>query len=164
MTNELLWSKIADFGIDDPESSYPFSYRLSSENGWDYGFTLRCIHEYLRFIYLAAVSDSSICPADAVDQVWHLHLLYTQSYWEDMYEGVLGKKIHHGPTRGGKTESEKFHKLYIHTLDVYKNEFKEDAPNDIWLSTNEQFSRKHFVRIDITKNFILPKPKVLWKK
>ena len=34
-----------------------------------------------------------IGPSDEVDQAWHLHLVYTRSYWGEFCPNVLGKPL-----------------------------------------------------------------------
>ena len=97
-----LWEKIRDFELDDPTASVTFTERLARENDWSLGFAVRVVQEYMRFIYLAATASHQVTPSDAVDQAWHLHLIYTRSYWDDLCRGVLGRPIHHGPTKGGR--------------------------------------------------------------
>lgn len=46
----ILWKKIQDFEIDDPESSFTFTDRLARENGWMMEYTLRVIEQYKKFI------------------------------------------------------------------------------------------------------------------
>src|SRR5215470_1600629 len=80
-SNSDLWQRIQDFPMDDPGDAFPFSARLAHENGWSGATAAAAIEEYRKFIYLIGVSDSPLTPSEAVDQVWHLHLLYTRSYW-----------------------------------------------------------------------------------
>ncbi|HTF02426.1 MAG TPA: hypothetical protein VK826_00310 [Bacteroidia bacterium] len=54
MKNAALWDAIQNFEFDDPLDVYGFSLRLAKENFWTRDFTLRAIHEYRRFMYLAA--------------------------------------------------------------------------------------------------------------
>ena len=72
-----LWKRIKEFEIDDPLSAYTFTMRLEIENNWDIEYTLRVIEEYKKFMFLSCTAKHRVCPSDEVDQVWHLHLLYT---------------------------------------------------------------------------------------
>jgi hypothetical protein len=76
-----LWERIETFSFDVGPTAYSFWARLASENGWSMSFAARAISEYRRFLYLAVVAGHQVSPSDDVDQVWHLHLLYTESYW-----------------------------------------------------------------------------------
>ena len=91
MTEEqrALWLKVQTFELDDPESTFPFSNRLARENGWTLEYTLRTIEEYKKFMFLICVGGHPLTPSDQVDQVWHLHLLYTHSYWKEFCATVL---------------------------------------------------------------------------
>ena len=77
---------------------------------------MRAIEEYKRFVFLAMAAGHPVTPLDEVDQVWHLHLCYTRSYWEDLCGEVLRAPLHHGPTRGGAAERARFDDQYRRTL------------------------------------------------
>ncbi len=95
-------------------------------------FAARAISEYRRFLYLAVVAGHQVSPSDDVDQVWHLHLLYTESYWNRLCCDVLAMPLHHHPTTGGASERAKFDAWYRTTLESYRRVFLEDPPADIW--------------------------------
>jgi hypothetical protein len=156
-----LWSGIKSFEIDDPEATYSFSDRLSTENGWPLAFALAAIDEYKKFMFLQCVSDDSLTPSDQVDQVWHLHLLYTRSYWDEFCGKILQRRIHHGPTKGGTKERTKFSDRYQKTLTLYKENFDQTPPGDIWPNVNDRFSDIHFRRINIATHWIIRKPSIL---
>lgn len=161
MKNESLWNRIAQFQLDDPEAGFSFSKRLALENDWTLEFTRRVILEYRRFLYLCCEAGHPVTPSDEVDQAWHLHLCYTRSYWEDLCDQTLGKKIHHGPTKGGSTEQEKFADWYSRTKETYQEEFGEVAPADLWPDHSIRFAKRTVQRVDTTKNFILSKRSTL---
>ncbi|MGB5930225.1 MAG: hypothetical protein WBH03_18725, partial [Cyclobacteriaceae bacterium] len=125
-----LWQKIRRFRLD--EGALPFSRRLAGENGWETAYAQRAIMEYKRFMYLICHTRKTCCPSDEVDQVWHLHLLYTRSYWIDFCRHTLGREIHHGPTKGGGTERIKHEDMYLATLGLYREVFGKEPPADIW--------------------------------
>ena len=93
-------------------------------------FALDVIEEYKKFLYLMAVSDHPVTPSIEVDQVWHLHLIYTCQYWND-FAKHMPFEPHHGPTKGGSQESEKFTEWYSKTLESYKNVFGMNPPVNI---------------------------------
>ena len=95
----IRWNKIKNFELDEPDIPLSFTDRLARENGWTIEYSVRTILEYKKFIFLLTISNHPLTPSDQVDQVWHLHLLYTQSYWDDFCENTLNRKIHHGPDR-----------------------------------------------------------------
>lgn len=153
-----LWTRIQEFEVDDPSASFTFSERLAKENHWSIEYTLRCIDEYKRFMFLLCCSDQPLTPSDQVDQVWHLHLIYTRSYWEDFCGSILGKDIHHVPTEGGITEKDKFSDLYENTLSFYRSMFGGNAPSDIWPEGLKRFADISFRRVNTRKNWIIKKP------
>ena len=155
---QIYWDKIEHFELDDPDAALTFSERLARENGWSMQYTLRCIQEYKRFIFLICVIDHPLTPSDEIDQVWHLHLLYTQSYWIDFCQHTLGKQIHHGPTKGGEKEQNKITDWYAKTKESYKRLFDEDTPDDIWPDSTIRFSTINFQRINTDQYWLIKKP------
>jgi hypothetical protein len=93
-----------------------------------------------------------------VDQVWHLHLVYTRSYWQDFCPNVLRRELHHGPTLGGAEEQTKFTNWYARTKETYAARFGEKPPRDIWPDSRTRFARVNFRRVDMDANWILPRP------
>ena len=81
-----------------------FEPRLRRENGWSASFARRAIEEYRKFLVLAATARHPVSPSDVVDQVWHLHLLYTRSYWDELCANVLPRPLHHAPSTGAASE------------------------------------------------------------
>jgi len=140
MTNEQqeLWRKIAEFSLDRTDVPLPFSRRLARENGWSPTYTRRVLDEYRRFLFLAIAAGHPVSPPEAVDEAWHLHLLYTESYWTDLCQDTLGRPIHHSPTRGGAAESAKFEDWYGRTLASYCRLFEVEPPADIWPATHHR--------------------------
>ena len=156
--NSELWTRIDAFQLDDPEATLSFSARLARENVWSLDYASRVIEEYKRFVYLAATSGQVIVPSDQVDQAWHQHLVYTRSYWDELCADVLGKPLHHGPTRGGQRELVRHEDLYDKTLQRYEEEFGESPPEDIWPTTHERFRQSSAsVRVDRGRYWILPR-------
>src|SRR5262249_42152751 len=82
--------------------------------------------------YLTMSAGRPMCPSEQVDQVWHLHLTYTRSYWERFCRHVLGCPLHHEPTRGGPAEGRKHWAMYADTLMAYREAFGEEPPTDLW--------------------------------
>lgn len=150
-----LWNRLEQFSLDDVDARQKFSDRLASENGWSKTYTRRVIDEYKRFVYLSQVAGHPVTPSDEVDQVWHLHLCYTRSYWTEMCGEILDRPLHHGPTLGGKDEREKFVDWYDRTLDSYREQFGEQPPAEIWPASRERFSPQRFQRIDTSKHFVI---------
>ena len=87
-------------------------------------------------------------------------MIYTHSYWVDLCKGVLKKKFHHGPTKGGVVEKVKYDNQYDYTLQIYKEELGYDAPKDIWPNKEERFGNIEFRRVSTRDNIILNKKSV----
>jgi hypothetical protein len=153
-----LWQNIQDFQLDDPEVDFTFSERLARENGWTKVYTARVIIEYKKFIFLCCISSDGVTPSDPVDQAWHLHLTYTQSYWTGLCRNVLGQEIHHNPTRGGKAEAGKFNSYYTRTQQLYTLFFNTPPPNDIWHNNITRFTDINFQRVNMARYWLLRKP------
>ncbi|NUO02772.1 MAG: hypothetical protein HUU01_19360 [Saprospiraceae bacterium] len=163
--HQHLWDKICKFDFGDPDAQLGFVDRLARENGWSLDYASRVSWEYKRFLFLCCVSGHSVTPSDQVDQAWHLHLLYTESYWVDFCKDTIGRDIHHGPTKGGSAEGDKFRLWYEKTLESYRKYFGFEAPADIWPGTDIRFSGFNFRRVDLDRFWIFPKIKIgLWKK
>ena len=163
MTNEEqeIWQKLKRFQVGDPHSSFSFADRLARENDWSAEYANRVIHEYKKFIFLIVKTKQPMTPSDEVDQAWHLHLLYTESYWDDMCRDLLGLKINHGPTKGGGSEKAKYWELYERTKTCYREVFEHEPPADIWPSNEVRFSNIIFTRVNRHQNWVIRKPKFL---
>lgn len=156
-----LYQRIQAFPLDAADAHLPFSKRLARDNDWTIEYAQRVIDEYKKFIFLAVVADHPVTPSDQVDQVWHLHLLYTHSYWEQFCPTVLQMPLHHCPTQGGSQERRKFDDWYSKTLASYEQFFQQSPPVDIWSPSHIRFGRDiHFVRVNTQENWILPKPQL----
>ena len=160
-----LWHDIRKFEMDDGQADFSFSDRLARENSWTLEYAIRTILEYKRFMFLICISDHPLTPSDQVDQVWHLHMIYTQSYWQQFCVNTLGREIHHGPTKGGSSEKSKFNNRYEGCKELYIKTFGFEPPADIWPSSKVRFGEIIFSRVNHHRNWIIPKPKFLrkWK-
>jgi hypothetical protein len=158
-----LWNKIKLFQFDDDKIDFNFSNRLARENNWSLSYSKEVIEEYKKFIFLSCITKIGVTPSDQVDQVWHLHLTYTKSYWIDFCKNTLEKEIHHNPTKGGASEAQKFDDYYSKTKAEYKKLFQSEPPIAIWPDNKNRFSEINFKRINVDKNWILQKPNFNWK-
>ena len=122
-THQERWNKILDFQLDEPGAVTSFSKKLATGQNWSVAFTKRVIEEYRKFILLCTVSPNGASPSAIVDEAWHLHLTYTQSYWMDFCKNTLGKELHHHPSKGGSQEDDKHKDWYKETLVLYENVF-----------------------------------------
>ena len=135
-----LYQRICAYELDDSSHEIGFLVHLMRANGWSRSFASRAIEEYRKFVFLALVADHQVTPSDPVDQVWHLHLLFSEAYWNDFCPRVLGRPLHHHPTKGGQGERDRFHELYRATIRSYRQHFGE-PPADLWPPVDVRFGR-----------------------
>src|SRR5262249_54080012 len=117
--NRLL-ARIRAFRFDEPGTQCPFVARLARENRWTIPPASRVIEEYPSFLFLAAAAAHPVTPSDQCAHAWHLHLLDSRSYWDRLCPEVLGRRLHHQPSRGGPAERAKFGAWYERTLESYR--------------------------------------------
>ena len=158
-----LYRRIEEFPLDQPGAAFPFAARLARENGWSRDYANCVVGEYKRFALLAVAAGHSVTPSDQVDQAWHLHLTFTQSYWTRFCPEVLGKPLHHNPTQGGAAEQTKFNDWYNRTLESYEHFFGHAPPVDIWPDAATRFgSDINHRRVNASRNWIVPKWPLKW--
>jgi len=133
-----LWEQIESFPLDNPDQPFPFSARLAQEQNWTIQFAQRVIREYRKFLLLTTMQF--VVPAKAVDEVWHLHLIYTRSYWDELCKKVLRRKLHHSPGDGSSSGTNNLQHKYIETLQLYLRFFGH-PPADIWGPRDIQAAR-----------------------
>lgn len=154
--HDELSRRLQSFRIDAPDTALPFVRRLAHENGWNDAFARRVVAEYFRFVWLAMRAGHPVTPSPAVDEAWHLHLCYTRSYWDELCGQVLGRPLHHGPTRGGAAEDAKHADWYTRTLTSYREHFGE-PPADVWPAPAERFRGGIPRKVDARSHWVLPK-------
>jgi len=138
LQNDSLWNRLQEFSLDAPNVDFPFSKKLAKEENWSIDFTKKAIEEYKKFVYLCCVLPNGASPSEIVDKVWHMHLIYTQNYWEEFCPDILKRKLHHHPSKGGFIEKDKHNNWFSDTLKNYKEIFNQDAPEDIWSNKIEK--------------------------
>lgn len=126
--------------------SNEFIYKLRHQNLWSYEYTLKVIVEYTKFIYLGLKQEVS--PSYEIDQVWHLHILYTKDY-HNMCKSLDIDYFHHNPT-DKKTSNTKDN--YKETLNLYYKTFKVKPPNDIWTD----WKPTNYASIDLKQHWVVP--------
>ena len=164
-STDPLWHRLEAFRFDELDAELTFTQRLARDNGWDMDYAWRVIDEYKRFCYLALRAGHEVTPSDQVDQVWHLHLSYSRNYWEEFCPNVLQSDLHHGPTRGGAAESEKYLDWYRETLASYERLSGERPPEDIWPSPLLRFANADAMRRINTGDYLVvrrPPKGLLW--
>ena len=154
MARRVLIGRIETLAIGRTDATLSYEGRLAAENGWTDTFAGRVAAEYRRFIALIAISGDQLTPSDAVDQAWHLHMVYSRDYWHGLCRDIVGRDIHHEPTSGGPEQREQYCDRYAHTLQLYHATFGNAPPADIWPDPSERFARI-FERVDRTRMMLL---------
>ncbi|MEB3334698.1 MAG: TIGR04222 domain-containing membrane protein, partial [Cyanobacteriota bacterium] len=158
LSQSELFARLQAWCLDPPGARLTFSQRLIRETGWTEAFAERVISDYRRFLYLAVVADHPVCPSDAIDQAWHLHLLDTRAYWEEFCPQVLGRPLHHCPSKGLEGEARALREGYRRTLASYEASFGEVPPADLWPSAEQRFGEgPRWRRVDAAHCWILPR-------
>jgi hypothetical protein len=133
-----LWRQLEGFEITPPHIGLTFESRLAREQNWGLARALAVTQEYRKFLFLLLSVSHPVTPSEDVDAAWHLHLLYTRSYYDELCQKIAGRMIHHGPTAGGVAEGKKFFEQYQQTLQSY-NDWFGVPPMDIWPSPENRF-------------------------
>lgn len=158
---ETLKQRLEAFQFDEDGTVDRFRVRLARENGWTSDYAARVVKEYERFLLLAVTAEHSVTPPDAVDQVWHLHLTYSDSYWNRLCPEVLGRPLHHHPSKGGPGARQTYMLDYAQTLESYGRVFGEPPPADIWPAPAVRFGRDlRWLRVNLTDHWVLPRRSV----
>jgi uncharacterized protein (TIGR04222 family) len=158
-----LWQRLVEHPFECPEQGLDFTRRLAREQGWRISEARAAVEEYRRFCFLAIVEPASMTPSAAVDEVWHLHLLHTQDYWLQFCPQVLGRPLHHGPTRGGRDEARRYRAQYADTLAAYERHFGL-PPVRWWPGHAARFADPSRIRrVDRHRHWVLPKPRLSWR-
>ena len=127
----LLDVIVAKFGGQDA-SAKAFADRLSRKLDWPKQFAMKAIWEYKKFVYLGVISDFTVTPSKAIDQVWHEHLPFSRGYGK-FCEEVIEYNFDHNPELVPVTsQTAVFQEQYYETLALYKQEFGNNPPEDIW--------------------------------
>ena len=159
-----MWRELKDFQVGPTDVPLTFVDRLARENGWSKAFASSVFTEYKRFVVLAHLAPHPVTPSDAVDQAWHLHLSYTRSYWSDLCDEILGQPLHHGPTQGGSSETQKYREWYSRTLELYAELFGHAAPADVWPPGQKRFRNvEAFRQVNTREQTVLPISPLLLK-
>ncbi len=157
--DSMVWQTLKDFSVDQPGAQLTFVKRLARENRWSLHYAQRVFDEYKKFVFLAVAAGHKVTPSDEVDQAWHLHLAYTESYWTEMCDKLLRQPLHHGPTKGGQMEDDKYLDWYGRTLESYQRVFGHRPPADIWPEPEKRFDRRlRFARLNAADYWMVKKP------
>jgi hypothetical protein len=143
-----LWKRIVayDFsdlidsdGLDElrrlhfAKSSRPvedaFCQKIEIEHGYSNTTVKELLHEYRKFLFLATILPTSVCPSRMVDTIWHAHLLFTPQ-WKPFTERVLGYHLQHRPDLGLTSQLQRLGINYAKTYIGYMEYFGQ--PSDYW--------------------------------
>lgn len=120
-----------------------FLGNLMNEQLIDVNTANKWLLEYRKYLVLAYLTNSMVSPSEQVDQVWHLHMTYTQHY-RATCQTLLEKEFKHTPSLGGSSEGKKYEGVYEDTLSFYKAIFLSDPPQDVWETPQQRFEMKNF--------------------
>ena len=155
-TADALWQRLAAHRFDDAADAQPFSARLAHSQGWSAAHTERVLREYRRFLYLSVRSGGGACPSESVDAAWHAHLLDSSRYFGRFCPQVLGRTLHHHPSRGG-ADGARHRANYAATLQAYETAFDEAPPADLWPLPDERFAER-VRQVSSRSHWVCPKP------
>ena len=127
-----IYLRLQNYCLDAPDGAVTFAAKLACEQGWSVAKSERVLGEYRRFLFLALEAGHPVSPSRAVDLAWHQHLLDTRSYWQEFCPRVLGRPLHHTPSRGSEEERQRMWDRYRRTLASYRAFFGEAPPADLW--------------------------------
>lgn len=114
----------------------PFVDALARTTGWSPVTSQRVVEEYRRFLWLAGTATEVVSPSPAVDRAWHLHLLDTRSYWDELCATVLQRPLHHEAGDGSLVARRQLKLAYERTWTAYRAAFG-DPPADLWPDPDE---------------------------
>lgn len=155
-----LWRRLSEHDFGTAGCDLDFATRLAREHGWTADYARGAIEEYRRFCFLSIAAGHMVTPSDAVDEVWHLHLTYTHDYWDRYCPDVLGARLHHEPTRGGRAEAGKHRDQYARTLAAYQAWFGA-PPEAYWPHVSRAFGAgSAYRRVDLNQAFVLSRPRL----
>jgi hypothetical protein len=117
-----------------------FLRRLARDQRWTLDFAREAIREYRKFCFLSIVAASPVSPSKEVDEVWHLHLLYSRDYWQVWCAEVLCVPLHHHPADATTESQAACRAQYAETLVLYERFFGA-APLAFWPATHVVFGR-----------------------
>ncbi len=149
MTKKQLWNRISTYHFDhivtaglwthlqtvfsgSHVASKAFAARIARKHNWHKDFALKAIWEYKKFVYLGVVSDFYVTPSKIIDVIWHEHLLFSKAYRDFCNDVIEYMFDHHPELIPMADQTGRFSAQYLDTLDLYKIEFGQDAPDDIW--------------------------------
>lgn len=123
---QQLWNKLENFQFDEG-----FVQRLAREKNIPLSFAEKVVEEYRKFMFLCATMDTMATPSYWVDECWHLHLIYTRSYWEGICK-IIGKPIHHNPGNQKEIDRGDFFRAFQTTIKAYEAQWGVKPSGSVW--------------------------------
>jgi hypothetical protein len=130
--------KLKNFKVSSNGDLDLFWIKLTSENGWSHPYAKEVFLEYKKFLWLAKNSQSRVVPSRIIDRVWHLHMTFTKSYWNDLCEDILHFEFHHIPSSKNSRSEELDMIGYKNTLKMYEIEFGIFPSARYWPTSSKQ--------------------------
>lgn len=110
--------------------------------------------EYKKFLLMNLISEFSIAPSGLVDEVWHLHMLFTREYF-DCCKALKGNIILHVPLiENSQSEKENLKGFYDKTLSLYEELFGVTPDLKFWPSEREEENKKRIEEMQLENTFI----------
>jgi hypothetical protein len=134
------------------EAKYGFTTRLARENGWARDFAQRVTEEYARFLFIAREGGHPVSPPPIIDKAWHLHLVHTAEYWDDLCPNILKMQLHHSPATGTHSEAAKLADWSGMTVATYQKFF--DPPPTLWLPSPRRRRRSPAMRVGLVMGVV----------
>jgi hypothetical protein len=154
-----LWERIVAHPFEVADHALDFLHRLAREKAWSLDFARGAIAEYRRFAFLCVGAPEPRTPSEEVDEVWHLHLVYSRDYWDVWCAQVLQARLHHDPTPGSPEAQRRYREQYAATLAAYEDYFGP-PPETYWPATRHRFRAvPRFRSVDTDRAFVVPRPR-----
>jgi hypothetical protein len=127
-----MWEKITELFGGTDACTKAFADKISRKHACSKRYALKAVEEYKKFLYLAVISDFHVTPSQAIDKVWHEHILFTKGY-RTFCDEVIAYNLHHHPELVPiEEQTEIYHAQYISTIELYIQEFGILPPKSIW--------------------------------
>jgi hypothetical protein len=141
ISNWALWQAVKDAPLPGIVSDNWFGHitlknfeqRLVDECNITDASAQRLVEEYRRFLYLKAIDGGTLSPSKRVDQAWHLHIATPGVEWTRFCNEVLKCQIEHRTGLSAAEAGSSHDRLF----DLYRREFNQDPPGDIWPGARE---------------------------
>jgi hypothetical protein len=127
-----MWDKITEMFGGTDASTKAFADKISRKHQCSLSYAIKAVNEYKKFLYLAVISDFHVTPSQAIDKVWHEHILFTQAYSIFCKEIIEYELNHHPELLPVEEQTERYHAQYLSTIELYIKEFGKLPPANVW--------------------------------